>query len=94
MSNVQLVKFNLEGKNILAKKLKKTESLSEIREKLKVNFPEGVYFRFKDGAKVNEEDEKDFQLEDIIDNNIVYLQRKKTLENKDNQNENKPPQMR
>ena len=81
MSNVQLVKFKLEGENILAKKLKKTESLSEIREKLKEDLPEGVYFGFKDGAKVNEKDEKDFLLEDIIDDNSVYIQRKKILDN-------------
>ena len=50
MGDVLLVKFNLEEKNILAKKLKKTESLRKIREKLKTIFREGVYFCFNDGA--------------------------------------------
>ena len=91
MGDVLLVKFNLEKNNILAKKLKKTESLREIREKLKTNFPEGVYFCFNDGAQVDENDENDFRLEDIIDDGVVHLQRKSGNEKPKDINENEKP---
>lgn len=90
MSDVQLVKFQCEGKNILAKKIKKAETLNEIREKLKANFPERFLFCFQDGAQINEDDEKDFQLEEIISNGIVLLQKIQKLQ-KQNQNESSPP---
>ena len=66
------IKFYLNNNPYISKKLEKNKELSEIRKLLK-NLDEEVCFSFKDGFKIDKEEEPNYTLSEIIDNDKVYL---------------------
>ena len=67
-----IIKFYLNNNPYISKKLEKNNELSKIR-KLLNNLDEEICFSFKDGFKIDKEEEPNYTLSDILDNNNVYL---------------------
>jgi hypothetical protein len=75
------IKIFLDNKAYLVKKFSKTNSLSAVREELtsknKVNF----VFAMKEGFQIEKEEEDEFTLFDILDENNLYLKSKNNDKN-------------
>lgn len=66
------IKVELNSKIICTKKFQLDEHLYSIREKIKDKIKNGLFLD-KEGNPIDKEDEKDFLLEEIIDNNILKI---------------------
>ena len=75
MSEIKLIKFKLNQNPLFAKKLDINETLFQIRKKLEEKLPANSIFTFRDGTIIEQEDEKSFTLQDIIEkvNNFYEL---------------------
>ena len=75
MSEIKLIKFKLNQNPLIAKKLDINETLFQIRKKLEEKLPANSIFTFRDGTIIEQEDEKSFTLQDIIEkvNNFYEL---------------------
>ena len=72
--NNELIRFYLNKQLFKAKRFKKDEKLSKVRQKLGLHLPEKSNFIFSDGAVVEKEDEINMEINDILDkNNNIYL---------------------
>ena len=69
----ELIKFYLDEKPFLVKKLSNKESLSSVRHELLSKNNIDFIFVMKDGFKIEPQEENDFSLIDILDGNIIYL---------------------
>ncbi|GAT99284.1 hypothetical protein conserved [Entamoeba histolytica] len=76
MSRV-IVRFLLNGQCIATKPLNSQDSLKTVREKLKEKMSDSQHFLTKDGDKINANDEEDFIVEDIINNEEINLKEEK-----------------
>ena len=66
------IKFVLDGKPLCAKKFDNQLKLSDLRNKLnKIN--ENMFFIFKDGFKIEKEEEAEYIISDILDNDKIFL---------------------
>ena len=69
----ELIKFYLDEKAFLVKKLSNKESLSSVRHELLSKNKIDFIFVMKDGFKIEPQEENDFSIIDILDGNIIYL---------------------
>ena len=61
--------------------LHKNENLKSLREKLGINFQIDTVFTF-DEAEIDPNEEKDFTIQNIIKDNIIYMKTKNPEKNK------------
>ena len=75
MTEMKMVKFNINQKPLFVKKIDINQTLSEIRKKFESKFPSSCSFMFSDGALIEQEDENDFCLKDITegDNKVISV---------------------
>ena len=72
-ASLELIKFYLNNQIFKAKRIKKDEKLSKVRQLLGLDLPEKSFFILSDGTFVEKEDEFNIELSDILDNNNIYL---------------------
>ena len=75
------VKIILYSQSKILKILQKNENLKSVREKLGINFQADTVFTY-DETEIYPNEEKDFTIEDIIKDNIIYMKTKKPDKNK------------
>ena len=68
-----IIKFYLNNKAFTVKKLFKKTKLSEVRNELEKKQTINFDFIMKEGFIIEREEEKDFLLSEIIDENRVYI---------------------
>ena len=78
---MEKVKIFLDNQSKVLKILQKNENLKSLREKLGINFQVDTVFT-SDEAEIDPNEEKDFTIEDIIKDNIIYMKTKKLEKNK------------
>ena len=71
--SLELIKFYLNNQLFKAKRIKKDEKLSKARQILGLDLPEHSFFILSDGTFVEREDEFNIELNDILENNNIYL---------------------
>ena len=78
-----IIKFFLDDKAFVMKKFFKTDSLSTVRHELtsKNNFD--FIFIMKDGFRIEQQEENEFSLFDILDEDKIYLKSEKKILNED-----------
>ena len=67
-----LVKIFVNGKDLCSKKLKKDETLSEVRKKINLVKKKNLFFMNED-SPISIEDENEIQVGDILKNKNIYL---------------------
>ena len=70
----EVIKFFLDNKAFVIKKLSKNDSLSTVRHELLSKNKIEFIFVMKDGFRIEHHEENDFSLIDILDGNIIYLE--------------------
>ena len=84
MSKTEMIKFKLSNCPLFAKKLNVNEKLNEIRAKFQKELPKDSLFFCSDGTQIKSEDEKDFILKDVIENEenayVLHLKNKENEE--------------
>lgn len=73
MSEKILIRFLINKEPKFTKKYNINEKLSEIRKLLNEKLPTDSLFTLSDGCEIDIEDEKDYQLSEIIDEGKVYI---------------------
>ena len=88
MTEMKMVKFNLNQKPLFVKKLDTNLTLNEIRKKFESKLPSSCLFMLSDGPLIEQEDENDFCLKEIAEDSgkaiSVFLSVKEEI----NQNNN------
>ena len=88
MTEMKMVKFNLNQKPLFVKKLDTNLTLNEIRKKFESKLPSSCLFMLSDGPLIEQEDENDFCLKEITEDSgkavSVFLSVKEEI----NQNNN------
>ena len=77
--NQELIKFYLNKQIFKAKRIKKNEKLIKARQLLGLDLPENSLFTYSDGTLIEKEDEIYIEINDLLDNNNIYL-----IKNEDN----------
>ena len=77
--NQELIKFHLNKQIFKAKRIKKNEKLIKARQLLGLDLPENSLFTYSDGTLIEKEDEIYIEINDLLDNNNIYL-----IKNEDN----------
>ena len=72
----EIIKFFIDGKAFIIKKLSKNNSLSSVRKELTKQNNIDFVFMLKEGFMIDKLEENDFSLNDISDGNEVYLKSK------------------
>ena len=80
MKNEKLIKVFLNNKEIFSENIPSTKLLNEIRNDLITNIRnEDFMFLDSDGFEIEFEDEPDYQVNDISNNNSIYLKSKSQI---------------
>lgn len=82
-----MIKFKLNKQTLIIEKLDTNITLNEVRKRLGQKLPEGFLFICSDYTEIEKNDEEEFKLSDIIENenksSVVFLSLKE--ENNDNE---------
>ena len=76
MAEKVLIRFIINSEPKFVKKLNKNENLSEIRRLLYEKLPNDSIFVLSDGCEIDIEDESEYQLSEIIEENKIYIKTK------------------
>ena len=80
VKNEELIKIFLNDKEFGAKSISQLQNLYEVRDYLKKEINQDFVFLDLDSCYIEKEDEKDYSIKDIINNETIYLKSEKTLE--------------
>ena len=69
----ELIKFYLNEQIFKAKRITRDEKLIKVRQLLGLDLPEKSLFICSDGTLIEKEDEEYIELNDLLDNNNIYL---------------------
>lgn len=71
--NPELIKFYLNEQIFKEKRIKKNEKLIKARQLLGLDLPQNSLFIYSDGTLIEKEDELYIEINDLLDNNNIYL---------------------